>query len=254
MKCSNVFNSRATRIGNRSRAFQSQASPKIPRIELSVRLATYDEMDHIFAPIPLSQILLSHEEEIAQAPACYLWDYLRRSGASGFALALSGGADSCSVALIMYSLARKLIKEIHQDHHENVLADLRKIVRDPHFNPTEPKEIMNRILFTVFMSTTNSTKTSKERAARIANSIGSYHLDIDMAGILEAFLESIHPVFEKSPKFTSEGGTCFEDTALQNVQARARMALGYMMAQLIPSNITKGGFILTLSTMNLDEG
>ena len=32
------------------------------------------------------------EEEIARGPACWMWDYLRRSGASGFLLPLSGGA------------------------------------------------------------------------------------------------------------------------------------------------------------------
>lgn len=31
------------------------------------------------------------EEEIALGPACWLWDYLRRSGCSGFFLPLSGG-------------------------------------------------------------------------------------------------------------------------------------------------------------------
>ena len=36
-------------------------------------------------------------EEIAYVSACYLWDYLRKSGASGYFLALSGGADSGSV-------------------------------------------------------------------------------------------------------------------------------------------------------------
>ena len=32
------------------------------------------------------------QEEIALGPACWLWDYLRRSGAAGFFLPLSGGA------------------------------------------------------------------------------------------------------------------------------------------------------------------
>jgi len=31
------------------------------------------------------------EEEIALGPACWLWDYLRRSGCNGFFLPLSGG-------------------------------------------------------------------------------------------------------------------------------------------------------------------
>jgi NAD+ synthase (glutamine-hydrolysing) len=48
----------------------------------------------------------SPEEEIALGPACYLWDYLRRTGLSGFFLPLSGGIDSSSTACIVASMCR----------------------------------------------------------------------------------------------------------------------------------------------------
>jgi NAD+ synthase (glutamine-hydrolysing) len=51
-------------------------------------------------------------QEIAYAPALWLWDYLRRSGARGFFLPLSGGADSAAVASIVASMARIILKEI----------------------------------------------------------------------------------------------------------------------------------------------
>ncbi|CAI5537588.1 unnamed protein product [Closterium sp. Naga37s-1] len=50
------------------------------------------------------------EEEIALGPACWLWDYLRRSGASGFLLPLSGGADSSSVAAIVGCMCQLVAK------------------------------------------------------------------------------------------------------------------------------------------------
>ena len=43
-------------------------------------------------------------------PACWLWDYLRRSGASGFLLPLSGGADSSAVAAIVGSMCQLAVK------------------------------------------------------------------------------------------------------------------------------------------------
>lgn len=46
------------------------------------------------------------EEEMIYGPACWLWDYLRRSGASGFLLPLSGGADSSSVAAIVGAMCQ----------------------------------------------------------------------------------------------------------------------------------------------------
>ena len=51
--------------------------------------------------MPISPAMKTHyhspEEEIALGPACWLWDYLRRSGASGFFLPLSGGKLKSSI-------------------------------------------------------------------------------------------------------------------------------------------------------------
>jgi hypothetical protein len=60
----------------------------------------------------LSSQILYHcpEEEIAFGPSCWLWDYLRRSQASGFLLPLSGGADSSSVAAIVGCMCQLVIK------------------------------------------------------------------------------------------------------------------------------------------------
>ena len=48
----------------------------------------------------------------AAGPACWLWDYLRRSGASGFLLPLSGGADSSSVAAIVGCMCQMVLRHI----------------------------------------------------------------------------------------------------------------------------------------------
>lgn len=50
------------------------------------------------------------EEEISKGPAGWLWDYLRKSGAPGYFLPLSGGLDSCSTALLVYSMCRMVFQ------------------------------------------------------------------------------------------------------------------------------------------------
>lgn len=52
------------------------------------------------------------EDQISLGPSCYLWDYLRRSGGMGYFLALSGGADSASVALMVYHMCELIYKKI----------------------------------------------------------------------------------------------------------------------------------------------
>lgn len=66
------------------------------------------------------------EEEIAHGPACWLWDYLVRSGAGGYLLPLSGGADSSSTAAITGNMCQLVIKGVRAHHsilpHSNVPA------------------------------------------------------------------------------------------------------------------------------------
>jgi NAD+ synthase (glutamine-hydrolysing) len=51
-------------------------------------------------------------EEIACGPALWMWDYLRRSGARGYFLPLSGGADSSAVAGLVASMSNLVFKSI----------------------------------------------------------------------------------------------------------------------------------------------
>jgi NAD+ synthase (glutamine-hydrolysing) len=68
-------------------------------------------------------------EEIANAPALWMWDYLRRTpGARGFFLPLSGGADSAAVAAIVASMAKLVFEAVR--NNKECLTDLRRIVGD----------------------------------------------------------------------------------------------------------------------------
>ena len=49
---------------------------------------------------------------VSLGPACWLWDYLRRSKAAGFFIPLSGGIDSCATAVIVHSMCRLVIEAI----------------------------------------------------------------------------------------------------------------------------------------------
>ena len=73
-------------------------------------------------------------------PACWLWDYLRRSNQRGFFLPLSGGIDSASVALLVYSMCCLLYERCFLN--AEILADLRRISDDPNFHPTCSQDIV----------------------------------------------------------------------------------------------------------------
>ena len=100
---------RAYRNLLRSRQLRAANSPAYPRIEVDFSLSKCDD----FALPSHTAIDWNYhqaEEEILLGPACWLWDYLRRSGQGGFFLPLSGGVDSSSTAVIVYSMCNLVTK------------------------------------------------------------------------------------------------------------------------------------------------
>lgn len=102
------------------------------RLDLDVRLSRHEELTEPSAgPSPaISPRYHAPEEEIALGPACWLWDYLRRSHAAGFFIPLSGGIDSCATAVIVHSMCKEVIKAISEGN-EQVIADVRQVCGEP---------------------------------------------------------------------------------------------------------------------------
>ena len=243
----------------KSRCIQTTENTKeIPTLNISSRLT--NKVEGKFNPFDFIIPRKYHEnDELTLAPACWMWDYLRRSGASGFFLPLSGGADSSCVCIMVALLTRIIYEEIVKEKNEKnsdnfVLKELRKIVKDENYEPQSAKEICNLILCTCFMGTPYSSKETRNNAKNLAEEIGSYHKDFDITDIIGVIKNSFMKTFEKEPKFKSEGGTYAEDLALQNIQARTRMCISYLIASLANWSRDRKGFFLVLSSANLDEG
>ena len=75
---------------------------------LHMSLPSYHTQPHSMHPLPL----FTHPHTCSLGPACWLWDYLRRSGMAGYFLPLSGGIDSSSTAVLVGSMCRLLSQAI----------------------------------------------------------------------------------------------------------------------------------------------
>jgi NAD+ synthase (glutamine-hydrolysing) len=113
-------------------------------------------------------------------PACWLWDYLRRSKTQGYFVPLSGGIDSCATAVIVYSMCRLVAEAANRGGSltfdafldrtslspidETVIADARSIVGEPadsKYIPSDPREFCGRIFHTCYMGTENSSTDTR---------------------------------------------------------------------------------------------
>jgi NAD+ synthase (glutamine-hydrolysing) len=213
--------------------------------------------DHLTSPSTPHKSLRVHcpEEECCLGPAAWLWDYLRRSGAAGFFLPLSGGADSSSVAAIVAVMCQRVASAAQNDPDGQVARDCRKVChKDDSWVPSSPKELAGLVLHTTFMGTANSSERTTDRARRIAETIGSYHLSIKIDLMVEAVIKVFTSTTLRTPRYSVHGGTVSEDLALQNIQARLRMVTAYLYAQLLPWVRGRSGFLLVLGSANVDEG
>lgn len=226
--------------------------------DLGVRQEWIDEVDSaLVSTKPIETRYHTPEEEIALGPACWLWDYLRRSRTQGYFIPLSGGIDSCATSVIVFSMCRLVVKACTAAvPNEQVLADVRRICGEPTSStwvPQSPQEVSNKIFVTCYMGTENSSSETRQRAKDLAEAIGSYHIDLNMDIVVSAIVSLFVLVTSKTPRFKVHGGTPAENLALQNIQARLRMLLAYMFAQLVPWVRGQLGGLLVLGSANVDE-
>jgi NAD+ synthase (glutamine-hydrolysing) len=256
------------------------------------RLSTKDSIRSCVSS-PIKPFLHTPEEECALGPACWLWDYLRRSGGSGYLLPLSGGADSASVATIVRVMCVTAISSARTGN-EQVCRDIYRIMnlktkplfpklsaidatsdRDTSVMTTPDgvvtssvtlvdedgnevvitaEDLCNSVLHTVYLGTQNSSQATLNRSSKLSESMGAYHCNIRFDTVVESLLQTFAvAVGGKRPRFVSEGGTNSEDLALQNIQARLRMVISYLFAQLYPWVRGRSGFLLVLGSANVDE-
>lgn len=242
---------RSYRISHRSRSTTAAGTPTYPRVSVDFELSTKND---IYTPTnrPLQWIYHTPEEEIALGPACWLWDYLRRSGQGGFFLPLSGGVDSSSTATIVHSMCRLVVQAIETGDSQ-VLHDVRKILADPEYTPTQATALCNRLLVTCYMGSSNSSQETKQRANKLASQLGCYHIELNIDPAVQAVLSIFNAVTGLSPKFRTQGGCARQNLALQNIQARLRMVLSYLFAQLMLWVRNRPGGLLVLGSANVDE-
>jgi len=187
------------------------AQPLLPA-ETIVELGPIDEIKEFISAITLA-----------------LFDYLRKSRSKGFVLSLSGGADSCACAIAVAEMIRRAVCEIGLDEFTaklNVFSS-EEIAHYKTLSEAEQvKAVTKRLLITAYQASRNSSEDTFNSAKGLAESIGAtfYHwfIDDEVAGYTEKVEKSI------GRKLTWET----DDITLQNIQARVRAPVIWMLANL----------------------
>lgn len=205
---------------------------------LSIEIDSEDSTpEHYCSPIPQE----NKYEIFTQAESLALFDYLRKSHSLGFVLSLSGGADSSTCAILVAEMVKRSIADIGLEACLEKLNLTSILENCAALNVDEQrKHIVGQILHCAYQGTINSSEETLDSARELANEIGAKfdHWRIDDE--VNSYSTKIQKVLNKSLTWEQD------DLAMQNIQARARSPIIWMLA-----NIKKS---LLLVTSNRSEG
>ena len=212
-----------------------QKSPKIENIDMSRHYTVCKETQS------------PRNQQFLQAACLGLFDYLRKSGTRSFFISLSGGVDSAICAVLVQRTLAYAIQELgacaalERLGHEELLAHLTKSKNQP-LNEILV-QLMPRFLYTLYQSTKYSSQNSRKAAAQLSKALGACHSEVDIQEQVDSYVSVAESILEKNL------GRKFDKTkdglALQNIQARSRAPLAWLLANASNS--------ILLSTSNRSE-
>jgi NAD+ synthase (glutamine-hydrolysing) len=184
---------------------------------------------------------LSRNEEFACAVSLGLWDYLRKSRSSGFAVSLSGGVDSATVAVLVWTMVQLALAELGWAGLRSALAHIPDL-SEPRGAQDRAKtagKLVSRLLLTVYQGTENSSQTTRLAARGLAEQLGARHNELDVGPLVKAYEALAEQALGRELSWEDD------DIARQNIQARVRSPGIWLLANL------EG--LLLLSTSNRSE-
>ncbi len=178
-------------------------------------------------------------EEFARAESLALFDYLRKSKARGFVLSLSGGADSSCCAVLVAEMVRRSIEELGL---ETVCKMLSVTIPNHHQLTTTNQQLIitNSLFTTAYQGTKNSSAETFIAAKQLAESIGAVFESWLIDDEVNSYSAKIEQVLGRQLTWETD------DIALQNIQARTRSPIIWMLANIKQS--------ILLTTSNRSEG
>lgn len=173
-------------------------------------------------------------EELAQAVSLALFDYLRKSKSQGYVVSLSGGADSSICAVFVAEMVKRAASQLGWEKFCKIFSLERSEIND------DWKKAVGKLLACAYQGTKNSSVTTLSAARTLAESIGAEFHEWTIDEAVDGYSSIIEKAIGRKLSWQTD------DITLQNIQARARSPIIWMLA-----NIRRA---ILLTTSNRSEG
>ena len=181
--------------------------------------------------------------EACRAIALGLWDWQRKTYTGGYALSLSGGADSALCAASVFFAQVQAFASLGEEAYLRELAKGR--LAPAARGEQEPLEwirhtVMPLVLTTLYQGSSYSGDVTFNAAAGLAGEVGATHHSWSIANLVSEYLNLANGLTPDDPLNWQR-----DDLALQNIQARVRAPGIWLLANR--------GNKLLIATSNLSE-
>ena len=173
-------------------------------------------------------------EELTQALSLALFDYLRKSRSKGYVLSLSGGADSSICAVFVAEMVKRASAALGWDKFcEKLSLDQNEIAGDW-------KRAVGQLLTCAYQGTKNSSTDTLSAARQLASSVGAEFHEWTIDEVVHQYTSKMEQAIGRKLTWQTD------DITLQNIQARTRSPIIWMLANIKRS--------VLLTTSNRSEG
>jgi NAD+ synthase (glutamine-hydrolysing) len=208
-----------------------KTASRLSMAEVQVMTCDIDFSGTASTAAPLTSDYKMRNEEFAQAISLGLYDYLRKTRARGFVLSLSGGADSSLCAVSVAEMVRRGSVQLGWEKFCNKLG-LKQT--------TSQQDAVRELLHCAYQATRNSSDTTRKAAQALAASIGASYSEWNVDEEVDGYTAKMEKAIGRKLSWQQD------DIALQNIQARTRSPIIWMLANI------KNAILLT--TSNRSEG
>ena len=178
-----------------------------------------------------TETMSAHEEFLA-AEMLGLFDYMRKSRAKGYLVSLSGGCDSSCVAVLVAQSIRCAIDELGLQGFAARIGFDQAAHQD---TPKDPSGWIQQLLSLLYQGTDNSSSTTLTAARELALELHAQFCAVQVQDLVQGYTERANAALGRTLDWQTD------DIALQNVQARARAPMAWLLAN------AKGAVLLATS-------
>jgi len=210
---------RAARIKNRSVREHEDSSDKASHCVMAAPVRSEQQPIKRIQTGKTTPVPMSREEEFIRAESLALFDYMRKSRSKGYVVSLSGGVDSSVCA----SLVAHMLSAARRELGPEAFAKYLKVDAIP---SSTDKEVIGKMLVCLYQATDHSGSATRDAARSVAAELGATFYLADV----QTFVDGYTQQYEKLTKQKLSWNEASDDLAMQNIQARVRAPLPWLIA------------------------